>query len=491
MARIKQGFLGNASGKLGNVVFAKWRRLATARQYQPDIQDANSQAQKKQRNRMVSLLQFLMPLNKTFIRNFNAPYVQTSTPWAKAIKDNMPAVSPEGCMSLQNLSLGDPRYKAPEILSVIYNPFIDQIQLHYRPDEPPIPPGTIIYRGTSVLGKYASPDGSHSFDVRHLVCALPDDWWWCRLVDEVDYGYYINYFEWGRLWLLYYGWEPEYRLANPFLNISAPMSFQPVSIIEGFNTNVTANPVPSDAITWQYKNESNIWYLDFAIDFLKTQLKHPANYTLIYWAVGLLNNSSYQSGPVEWDLQESTFEVSLGEHGLPGSAIMLYAIFDKHGNQVSRFNRIYINKGSDNETYPFLDQIFKCVYSHPASFQLSGNQCGFCGELKTLFADFIELWEQGVIYDPNAPEPVSEFGLKIMPAADGELHTSEYKREEENTYFFDVDQEAMLFPVANSGFAFSSFSGTDAADVVPVSADVHSIKMSKARELSAVFVPQP
>ena len=70
MARIKQGFLGNASGKLGNIVFSRWRNLETARQYQPDIQDANSPEQQKQRSRMVNLLQFLKPLNKTFIKFF-------------------------------------------------------------------------------------------------------------------------------------------------------------------------------------------------------------------------------------------------------------------------------------------------------------------------------------------------------------------------------------------------------------------------------------
>jgi hypothetical protein len=45
MARLSNGFLGTASGKIGNVVFSKWRRIDTARQYQPDIQDANSPAQ--------------------------------------------------------------------------------------------------------------------------------------------------------------------------------------------------------------------------------------------------------------------------------------------------------------------------------------------------------------------------------------------------------------------------------------------------------------
>ena len=89
MARLSNGFLGNASGKIGNVVFARWRNIFTARQYQPEIQDANTPAQQLQRTRMMALLQFLKPLNKSFIRRFNAALDKNSTPWAVAIKANM------------------------------------------------------------------------------------------------------------------------------------------------------------------------------------------------------------------------------------------------------------------------------------------------------------------------------------------------------------------------------------------------------------------
>ena len=113
MARLNNGFLGNASGKIGNVVFAKWRKIFTARQYQPEVKDANSPEQQKQRSRMVALLEFLKPINKTFIRFYNAPFSKNSTPWGKAIKDNMQGVSPDGCFNFNNLQLGEPRFPAP------------------------------------------------------------------------------------------------------------------------------------------------------------------------------------------------------------------------------------------------------------------------------------------------------------------------------------------------------------------------------------------
>ena len=184
MARIKQGFLGNASGKLGSVVFAKWRDLQTARQYQPDIQDANSPAQRKQRSRMVSLLQFLKPLNKNFIRFFNGPLSKGTTPWAKAIKDNMTGVSPDGCFPLKNLHLGDPHLPPFTIVESTYNPFIDQVLVKYVPGQNPNPDNPFPYLGCSALGKYKSADGMHLFDTRNQLVFRPLFSFFCSFYEE-------------------------------------------------------------------------------------------------------------------------------------------------------------------------------------------------------------------------------------------------------------------------------------------------------------------
>ena len=132
MARIKQGFLGNASGKLGNVVFSKWRDLQTARQYQPDVKDANSPSQQIQRSRMISLLQFLKPLNNNFIKFFNAPEAKGTTAWAKAIKDNMPAVGSDGYIIPKDFKLGNPNHPPFDITNIIYDPFIDCCSFSYN-----------------------------------------------------------------------------------------------------------------------------------------------------------------------------------------------------------------------------------------------------------------------------------------------------------------------------------------------------------------------
>src|SRR3989339_1265919 len=184
MARLNNGFLGNASGKIGNVVFAKWRDIYTARQYQPDVHDANSPAQKKQRSRMVALLQFLKPLNKNFIKMFNTSLAKGSTPWAVAIKANMSGVSPEGCFPLQNLRLGNPTIPPLDLSEIVYNPFIDCLSFKYGPLPHPNPQNPFPLMAVSVLGKYASENGVHEFDIRHPKCFFPYGRFWCSYYDD-------------------------------------------------------------------------------------------------------------------------------------------------------------------------------------------------------------------------------------------------------------------------------------------------------------------
>ena len=42
MAKVMNGFLGDAIGKLGNVVFRKWNSMITASQYQPNVKNPNT-----------------------------------------------------------------------------------------------------------------------------------------------------------------------------------------------------------------------------------------------------------------------------------------------------------------------------------------------------------------------------------------------------------------------------------------------------------------
>jgi hypothetical protein len=487
MARVTNGFLGDAIGKLGNVVLRKWKTTITAAKYQPNVQDANSPAQKKQRSRMVSLLQFLKPLNKNFIRAFNSHYCINSTPWAKAIQDNMPFVAADGTFLLKNLQLGKPENHTIQLSGISYNPFIDQIHISYQPPVLPSQKSSFPYNAVSVLGKYKSEQGAIEFDTRHLLCCNPEGAWYCYLSDEVESGHYLNWWEGGRLWLLLDETDRWKTASNPFHNISVPAYFETEPLIKDFNTNVKVNLVPVDAISWAYKQGSNNWYLDLNIDFQKTKLKNPANFTIKIWGVGFFNNSSTLSGPDEWDLQESQYEVILGENGLQGSAICLYAVYNNKGVQVSCFNRFYINKGTDNVAYPLFDQLFICNYSHPSSFVLSGEQCGFCGNIDNLFGEILALYDQGIIHDGEVPAPPAKVALRLEPHTNGSVEVSGMVSADDQQYFFHENAKAALAPKPAEGFAFTKWDGTDKDAVVDRGDQTFEITMPQDRSLQPVF----
>lgn len=399
MARISNGFLGNASGKLGNVVFAKWREIYTARQYQPDIHDANSPAQKAQRSRMVALLQYLKPLNKNFIAFLNSKECKGSTPWAKAIKDNMQAIAPDGCLIPELLKFGNPKYPPVEMGEVIYNPFIDQVSLKYSTVSHPVTQVRYPYIINSVLGRYNSQSGLPEFDTRYPMAMMPSGSFFCSFYDDYHEHVFENWWSNGWFWMMYYDTYDIDMIYNPNNSLTMPRPFTAEPLIKGFNTDVQDNPVPVEAFKWEYQQRDSVWFLVLSLDHKLCNIPAESGYTMLLWAVALKDKTATQSDPIEWELKNATFEIELGPDGFYGSLIGLYNIVNKEGFQVGRFNRLYIDKGTGDNTYPYFDQIFDCNYAHPASFILSGDQCGFCGSIDDLFSDFIELWDQGIIHD--------------------------------------------------------------------------------------------
>ncbi len=491
MARIKQGFLGNASGKLGSVVFSKWRNLETARQYQPDIQDANSPDQQKQRTRMVALLQFLKPLNNTFIKFFNASIAKGSTPWAVAIKENMKGVSPDGIFTLQNLRLGTPMYPPFTIIESIYNPFIDQIQVVYNPPMNYTPNDPFLNIGCAALGKYKSVNDSHNFDVRHQLCFMPMGIFFSSFYDDFSKQYFFNWWKEGMLWFMYFDRNNTEHMNNPNANLTEPAPFTLTSMVEGFDTNIEVNPVPVEAISWEYVQRDNKWYLVFTLDYSKITLPEPINFTIIINGVNLVNGQHSQSPSMEWNLGSESKQIEIGEAGFHGSRVLLYAVYRNDGLRVSRFNRFYINSGTNNVEYPYFKQIFDCNYSLPSSFILYDNECGFCGIINDLFDDFINLYEQGVIQYHTDPIPTIQHILTLGNSINGTVNILNYFRKDNLTYFFLVGEKATLNPLPAPGYNFSKWAGTDANDVQLVEPGSYELLMDKNRSVYAEYVEIP
>ena len=168
MARVKQGFLGNASGKLGTVVFAKWRKTNTVRKHQPVIQDKKSPEQLTQRQVLKIVSQFLAPLKNNFIPFFNKGISGKASPWSYAIKQNISALDINGNFDLSKLQLGKPSLPAPIIQSVIFDPFIDQVNIKFNSNISSVSNDNSLFF-ISVIGQYKNINQTIQLDTRHLI----------------------------------------------------------------------------------------------------------------------------------------------------------------------------------------------------------------------------------------------------------------------------------------------------------------------------------
>jgi hypothetical protein len=176
MAKLGQGLLGNASGKLGTVVFAKNRKTNTVRKHQPVIQDKKSPAQLTQRQAIKTITAALSPLKNTFISFFNQTTNNKQTPWDKAIKDNISALDVNGSFDLSKLQLGFPVFPAPSIKSSIYNPFIDQIWINFKDNSSISDPSKILF---SFFGRLKSVDNTFVYNTQNLIQSNHFYWAMC------------------------------------------------------------------------------------------------------------------------------------------------------------------------------------------------------------------------------------------------------------------------------------------------------------------------
>jgi hypothetical protein len=229
--------------------------------------------------------------------------------------------------------------------------------------------------------------------------------------------------------------------------------------------------------------------LQFTIDFTKTNLSHPNHHKIIFSTASLVDGQYSHSFGVDWNLNSNTYNLPFSLQGYNGSIILIYAIYTNEGKRITKFNRIYIDKGSNGFVHPYFQQLFDCNYSHPASFILNGNECGFCGSIDNLFSDFIELYEQGIIKKNPVPIP-AEFRLTLNPVANGNIVITGYQEADGENYYFNEGDSAQLQIVPDSGFEFDTWTGTDAGDLINIDATHCSILMSKNRVLEPSFKTQ-
>jgi len=88
MARLLNGFLGDAVGKIGNIVLRRWRDTYTVSQYQPHVRNPKTAPQIAVRNRLKAVAAVLKPWQDALIKQFDIPARNRISGWADAIKRN-------------------------------------------------------------------------------------------------------------------------------------------------------------------------------------------------------------------------------------------------------------------------------------------------------------------------------------------------------------------------------------------------------------------
>ena len=93
MAIIKKGILGGFSNKVGNVVGSSWKGISTMRSLPASYNDANSDAQKKQRTAFSYYSEMGSELLTSFIRPVLDPQAKRMSGYNLFVKQNLDAVA--------------------------------------------------------------------------------------------------------------------------------------------------------------------------------------------------------------------------------------------------------------------------------------------------------------------------------------------------------------------------------------------------------------
>lgn len=127
MATISQGILGPFSGKVGTVVGAVWKGIATIRSYNPNVTNSNTPAQQEQRAKFSLMVAFLRPFLSLINIGFGLKAIK-QTAFNAAMKCNMvnaiTGVYPAISVDYSKVLLGEGNLPAalnPSAVSVLAN----------------------------------------------------------------------------------------------------------------------------------------------------------------------------------------------------------------------------------------------------------------------------------------------------------------------------------------------------------------------------------
>lgn len=464
------GLLGDAIGKIGNVIFKRWKGLNVASQYQPDIADAKTPAQLAQRARLLSLINALRPLNKDFIKLYNSRFDEHSTPWAVAIKDNMQAVTEEGVFIFDNLRLGKDKIPQPFIFTKDYDPFINQIHIVFDSSVFDNEIDNLLPILLSCIGKYNNPDLGY-YENTPLVDLPPGHFWCVRWFSDDDPVCYDNH--WGRFGLgafLYTDLAYRYVAPNKNLLNSAFTFDSPVIKYPWFNFLHDGNQCPAAAISWQFIGGVGTEQIQFEIDISKTTIGNPSQRKIKMWLMFYGNNETLLFESDFWVLSSTNFIVDAALPIKQGMFIVLYALHNLPGVQVSLFNRLTNLKPFTGDNVNLLDGLFLSACTSPSSFKTDGFTNGLCGWFDALFSDFIKSGIEPVIdlvYWDFLNNPYFLFAFDPV-----------YISQDGTKYYYEKDTVVNVQIDFAEGWELDAWTGANAGEIVDLGASLFQLTLN-------------
>lgn len=391
MATILNGFLGDAIGKLGNVVFRKWNSLITASKYQPMVSNPNSAAQQMQRTKIKNLSLALQPLKGNIISLNFENRKGKSTTWAEAIKANYPFIDERGVIEFKDMILSNSNLVPPVLIKYEYNPFINQFYINYSMlDQTDFDMNRVRLTavGRNLVDK--------TFNVSNI-CKLPYKNSFLSYITEMD----------PPDWPLNYDFENAWSEGMLFYNIINDPSrdvraYNPANIVNTpsagayFNVNYDFGKIDFNTTNriLMPGNFHPIIIEDDEVFFIKIGIDHYSTIPgllpddMIYIMPYVLEaNANKYEGPYTFNALTGLVDFPLQPGDETKPFIFLYFVMDAAGVIKSMPARFYFNLPN---THTYTELIIKNGLAHPDGVIIHNPFTAIWGELKSFIpADLI------------------------------------------------------------------------------------------------------
>jgi len=382
MARVYNGFLGDAIGKLGNVIFRKWNSMITASQYQPDVYNPKTEAQKIQRAKIKNLATTLKPFSESIIPLNFGNSQGYSTAWANCIKANYPISDNEGYINFKDLILSGGHLIPPILISNEYDYFIDQYKIKYSvPNTGQFKSGLIRI---TAIGSLLTEKGFNNSNI----VRLPMSNTFTSYIHELDLPNYNNYYSFEGAWkygcfwinLVKSDWL-DLRAYDPRNILNSPSQgcyFEDTTVPQIYDFTIGTRLILPDQFHCELILDNGTYYLKSSIDNYSsiTGLYYD---DWVFYIVKVLDSSIPDTSSLrgfQANVGYDMFPVSINDIDKP--CMLMYFVLGADGNLKSNITRYPFNQ-LNNITY--CEMLFKYYNLNPDSIKINEPYTAIWGDM--------------------------------------------------------------------------------------------------------------